>query len=175
MTNNQSPNNNKIYNFFNKNKINYIRKDHKPIFTTLDSKKLKLNLNGTSTKNLFLRNKKGDRHFLLCISEEKKVNLKELEVILNSSKLSFASPERLKNILGILPGSVSLLSLINDEFKKVEVLIDLDIWNADYIQCHPLTNTSTISLKIKDLKKFLEKIGHLFNIFEVPLIKTNGD
>ena len=109
-----------IYEFLEKNKVEYERHDHEAVFTVEESKQLSPELDGASTKNLFLRDKKGSRHFLVTVPEDKQVDLKALSGKLDSSRLSFASPERLKMHLGIEPGSVSLLALANDYDNKVE-------------------------------------------------------
>jgi Ala-tRNA(Pro) deacylase len=88
---------------------------------------------------------------------------------LDSSRLSFASPERLKTHLGIDPGSVSLLALANDSENNVEAFIDQDIWEDEAILCHPLVNTSTLVVPRKDMKLFLEKTGHGVRLIEVPV------
>ena len=93
--------------------------------------------------------------------------MKALSGKLDSSRLSFASPERLKNHLGIEPGSVSLLALANDHDKKVEAFIDKDIWQEDAILCHPLVNTSTLVIPRKDMEQFLEKTGHGVKLIEI--------
>ena len=134
-----------------------------------ESKILSPELNGASTKNLFLRDKKGIRHFLVTVPEDKKVDLKTLSSALDSSRLSFASPERLKTHLGIDPGSVSLLALANDSENNVEVFIDQEIWEDEAILCHPLVNTSTLVVPRKDMKLFLEKTGHGVRLIEVPV------
>ena len=125
------------------------------LFTVEESKKLSPELEGASTKNLFLRDKKGSRHFLVTVPEDKQVDLKALSGKLDCSRLSFASPERLKTHLGIEPGSVSLLALANDNENKVEAFIDQDIWQAEAILCHPLVNTSTLVIPREDMGQFL--------------------
>ncbi|HIB44877.1 MAG TPA: prolyl-tRNA synthetase associated domain-containing protein, partial [Candidatus Lambdaproteobacteria bacterium] len=127
-----------IYEFLESHKISYERHDHPAVFTVEESKRLSPELDGASTKNLFLRDKKGSRHFLVTVPEDKKVDLKTLSSALDSSRLSFASPERLKTHLGIEPGSVSLLAVLNDTEKNVEVFIDQEIWEDEAILCHPL-------------------------------------
>ncbi len=149
-----------IYEFLETNNLKYERHDHPAVYTVAESKELSPELEGASTKNLFLRDKKGTRHFLVTVPEDKKVDLKALSVVLEASKLSFASPERLKTHLGIEPGSVSILALVNDPEQKVEAYIDQDIWQSDSILCHPLINTSTLVVPREDMKIFLEKTGH---------------
>ena len=105
--------------------------------------------------------------FLVTVQEDKQIDLKALSGKLDSSRLSFASPERLKNHLGIEPGSVSLLALANDHDKKVEAFIDKDIWQEEAILCHPLVNTSTLVIPRKDMGQFLEKTGHGVKLIEI--------
>ncbi|MBC8259402.1 MAG: prolyl-tRNA synthetase associated domain-containing protein [SAR324 cluster bacterium] len=158
-----------IYEFLDANKITYVRHDHPAVFTVEESKRLSPELEGASTKNLFLRDKKGTRHFLVTVPEDKKVDLKLLSSALDSSRLSFASPERLKTHLGIEPGSVSLLAVLNDTENNVEVFIDQDIWQDDAILCHPLVNTSTLVVSRDGMGNFLEKTGHGVRLIEVPV------
>ena len=156
-----------IYEFLEANQVEYERHDHEAVFTVEESKKLSPELEGASTKNLFLRDKKGSRHFLVTVPEDKQVDLKALSGKLDCSRLSFASPERLKTHLGIEPGSVSLLALANDHEKKVEAFVDQDIWQAEAILCHPLVNTSTLVIPREDMRQFLEKTGHGVKLIEV--------
>ncbi|MEC8939722.1 MAG: prolyl-tRNA synthetase associated domain-containing protein [SAR324 cluster bacterium] len=156
-----------IYEFLEANQVEYERHDHEAVFTVEESKKLSPELEGASTKNLFLRDKKGSRHFLVTVPEDKQVDLKALSGKLDCSRLSFASPERLKTHLGIEPGSVSLLALANDNENKVEAFIDQDIWQAEAILCHPLVNTSTLVIPREDMRQFLEKTGHGVKLIEV--------
>ena len=158
-----------IYEFLDANNVSYERHDHQAVFTVEESKILSPELNGASTKNLFLRDKKGLRHFLVTVLEDKKVDLKALSYVLDSSRLSFASPERLKKHLGIDPGSVSLLALVKDSENNVEVFIDKEIWEDEAILCHPLVNTSTLVVPRKDMKLFLEKTGHGVRLIQVPV------
>ena len=156
-----------IYKFLDENNINYERHDHPAVFTVAESKELCPELDGASTKNLFLRDKKGTRHFLVTAPEDKPVDLKSLSETLEASRLSFASPDRLKTHLGIEPGSVSILALVNDPENKVEAFIDQDLWQSDAILCHPLINTSTLVVPKEDMMVFLEKTGHGVRLIEL--------
>ena len=156
-----------IYEFLDTNNVEYERHDHEAVFTVEESKQLSPELKGASTKNLFLRDKKGSRHFLVTVLEDKQVDLRALSGKLDSSRLSFASPERLKIHLGIEPGSVSLLALANDHDNKVEAFIDKDIWQAEAILCHPLVNTSTLVIPREDMGQFLEITGHRLKLIEI--------
>jgi len=155
-----------IYNFLKNTGVKYERHDHKAVFTVEESKKYTPEMAGVSTKNLFLRDKKGSRYFLITVPEDKKIDLKELSKKLDASRLSFGSRERLKRILGIEPGSVSLLALVNDNENYVEAFIDKDIWKEKALLCHPLINTSTLVIALGDMEKFLEKTGHGLNLIE---------
>lgn len=157
-----------LYDFLNQHEIPFERYDHPPLYTCEDANRLTPELPGAKVKNLFLRDRKGNRHFLLVVSDRKHVNLKILAGLLDSSQMSLGSPERLKKYLGIEPGSVSLLALHNDEDHAVELVIDKEIWKQEELQCHPLVNTSTLVVKLTELKKFLELTGHKPNIIDLP-------
>ena len=158
-----------IYKFLDSINVSYERFDHPAVYTVSEAKKLSPEMDGASTKNLFLRDKKGIRHFLVVVPQDKQVDLKELSSILEASRLSFASPDRLKKYLGIEPGSVSILALLNDPEKTVEVFVDNELWNAEIILCHPLVNTSTLAITRDGIKQFLEKTGHNLMLVEVPI------
>ena len=158
-----------IYKFLDSINVSYERFDHPAVYTVSEAKKLSPEMDGASPKNLFLRDKKGIRHFLVVVPQDKQVDLKELSSILEASRLSFASPDRLKKYLGIEPGSVSILALLNDPEKTVEVFVDNELWNAEIILCHPLVNTSTLAITRDGIKQFLEKTGHNLMLVEIPI------
>jgi len=140
--------------------IQYEYHEHVAVFTSEQARRLIPPLAGASAKNLFLRDRKGRRHFLLSLPDSKTLDLKSLASSLSLSGLSLASPERLLKYLGITPGAVSLLALVNDSEARVEVLMDKDLWQADYLQCHPLVNTATLVISLQDIKKFIAATGH---------------
>ena len=158
-----------IYKFLDSIDVTYERFDHTAVFTVSEAKRLSPEMDGASTKNLFLRDKKGIRHFLVTVPQDKQVDLRELSSILETSRLSFASPERLRKYLGIDPGSVSLLALLNDSEKKVEVFVDNEIWDSELILCHPLINTSTLAVPRDGMRQFLKQTGHNLRLVEVPV------
>ena len=157
-----------IYKFLADHRIEYERHDHPPVFTVEDVHRLVPPLPAAKTKSLFLRNTKGLRHFLIIVRGEKRVNLKALPTILNSSKLRFGSPERLKKHLGVDPGSVSIFAAANDMDKAVEIIIDTALWESDAFQFHPLVNTSTLVISRDNIKRFLGKTGHETQVLDVP-------
>src|SRR5262245_20000643 len=104
--------------------IGYERYEHPAVFTAEDASKYWDPIDGTQCKNLFLRNKKGDRHYLVVVEISKRVDLKDLVKLVSDDRLSFGSSERLMEQLGLTPGSVSPFGLINDARGSVRVLID---------------------------------------------------
>lgn len=158
-----------IYTFLTTNKIQFTRYDHPAVFTVEEGKHLNLNFPGAHTKNLFLRDKKGTRHILVVVRDDKIVDLDRLSSLLETSRLSFGSPDRLMRHLGVAPGSVTILGIVNDSNKSVEVFIDRDIWEAEFVQCHPLINTSTLVISKADLVKFLETTGHKTQVIDIPV------
>ncbi|KKO65386.1 Prolyl-tRNA editing protein ProX [Janthinobacterium sp. KBS0711] len=123
---------------------------------------------GLMVKNLFVRDEKGRRHFLVIVPFDKRVDLAALGRLLPASKLSMASPERLLQHLGIKPGSVSLFALIHDSVQAVELVLDEAVWDADSVQAHPLRNTATVALSHATLLRFLAHTGHVPRILDVP-------
>lgn len=157
-----------IYAFLNTHGLRYERCDHPAVFTVEESKRLVPALPGAHTKNLFLRDQKGLRHFLVVVGHDTQVDLKALAPVLGATKLSLGSPERLRTHLGIEPGSVSLLALVNDAAKAVEVFIDRPLWQADALQCHPLVNTTTLVIPRADVERFIQATGHEYRLVTVP-------
>ena len=158
----------RILEFLDQNKLNYERVDHPPVFTCEQAQELVPPLPGQRTKNLFLRDRKGKRHFLVVVPPEKSVDLKQLAQVIPSTKLSMGSPERLQRHLGVEPGSVTLLGLFNDTENRVEVILDAAVDQAERIRCHPLVNTATVSLERASLEQFLKITGHEFQVMQVP-------
>lgn len=133
---------------------------HPPLHTVAESKALRGTVPGAQTKNLFLRDAKKN-YFLVTLSEDAKADLKALRAPLGArGTLSFASAEALYEILGVLPGSVTLLALANDTGHRVTFAIDAALLRADAIGCHPLTNTRTSVLTPQALRAFLALTGH---------------
>ena len=157
-----------IYQFLNEHGIDFVRHDHPPVYTVDDVNRLIPSLPGAKTKNLFFRDKKGKRHIILVVDDQKKVSFKDIERQTGLTHLSMGSPERLMRYLGVTPGAVSLLALINDADNGVEVLIDRDLWGGDAIQAHPLVNTATVVMAIPDMERFIDNSGHSIQLVDVP-------
>ena len=135
--------------------ISYERHEHPPVFTAEEAAVHWAALAGTKCKNLFLRNKKGNRHYLVILEITKAADLRQIVQFVGDDRLSFGSPERLMNKLGLTPGSVSPFGLINDEDGSVRVLIDADLRGAERLIFHPNINTASVVVSWQDLEKFL--------------------
>ncbi len=145
----------RVYDELKRLNIKYEVVEHEPVHTMEDMDRLGLPEKGLLCKNLFLRDTKGKRHFLVSCDEKKKVDLERLGRLIGAGKLSFASEERLEKYLKVKPGSVTPLALMNDTEHAVEFFIDKDVTRAKSVGVHPLENTATVFLSYKDLDKFL--------------------
>lgn len=146
--------------------IEYEKYEHEAMFTVEQADAIGADIHGVKTKNLFLRDRKGSRHFLVIAEAHAQVDLKKIAGLVGEAKLGFASPERLKKYLGVEPGSVSLFALVNDSDGSVEVLIDKTLLNADKIGFHPNVNTETVVVRTKDIDTFLAHTGHSYTTFQ---------
>jgi len=133
---------------------------HPPVMTVAESLELVPELPGCKTKNLFLRDKKRRRRFLLTAAHDRVVDLRALSKVLGVQGLSLAPAEELMQHLGVTPGSVSLLALVNDQSRSVELVIDARVWSAEALQAHPLDNAATAVLTHPMLERFLAATGH---------------
>ena len=140
--------------------VAYERYDHAPVFTCDEAESAVPNSDAVQTKNLFLRDKRGRRHVLLVTTCAKAVDVKRFADQIDADHLSFGSAERLAKYLGVTPGSVTVLGLIADTTKAVELYVDADVWHADKWRCHPLINSATLVLSRADIEKFLAHTGH---------------
>jgi len=152
----------RIFNSLNNLKCEYYIHEHPALKTVEESKILRGKMEGGHSKNLFLRDKKKN-NFLITACEDQKIDLKDLEKKLGTSRLSFGSPDRLYQFLGVKPGSVSPLALINDQQNEVSFYIDKNLLKEKILNFHPLINNLTISLKTKDFEKFLHSIKRAYN------------
>jgi Ala-tRNA(Pro) deacylase len=135
--------------------IAYTAHEHPPVFTADEAAVHWAGLDGAPAKNLFLRNKKGNRHYLVILGIEKQADLRRLAKAIGDDRLSFASPERLAKHLGLTPGSVSPFGLINDADRAVTVIIDADLRRAERVIFHPNVNTASVTLSFADFERFL--------------------
>ncbi len=146
----------KVLHFLDSLAIPYTLYRHRPLPTIEIALEYWSDIPGTHCKNLFFRNHKGDKHYLVIVECHQELNIHDLEKRLREGKLSFASAERLEANLGLSPGSVSPFGLINDTEHNVKVFIDINLLSSDTLSFHPNDNTATIIIKIDDFKKFLK-------------------
>lgn len=132
---------------------------HEAVFTVEQAKRLRGELPGAHTKNLFLKDKKG-RIFLLVALEDRAIDLKTLHSRLGCGRLSFGAAALLEETLGVAPGSVTPFAAINDGAQRVSVALDAALAAAPLLNFHPLANTATTAIAPADLVRFLEATGH---------------
>lgn len=142
--------------------------EHAPVFTVEEAKAHRGVLPGHHIKNLFLRNKKGAMWLVVAL-EDRTIDLKHLGEVLGAGRLSFGSPERLMRHLGVLPGSVTPLSLINDTTHEVTLVLDSGLRDGGPVNAHPLTNTMTTAMSLDDLLRFFAATGHAPRWLDFPL------
>lgn len=123
---------------------------HPPVFTVEDANKHWIDIPGKGCKNLFLRDNKGERHFLVVVPDEKRVDIKGLGSEQGLGRLGFGSPERLMRFMGLTPGSVSPFGLMNDPEGAVTVLIDACLLEETHVTFHPNINTVTLLISVED-------------------------
>ena len=140
--------------------IPYASYEHEPVFTCDQALAAIPNEPAVQTKNLFLRDKRGRRHFLLVTSCEKAVDVKSFADQVDADHLSFGSADRLMKYLGVEPGSVTVFGLANDAANAVELYVDEDVWNTPSWRCHPLVNTGTLVVTRDNLERFFARTGH---------------
>lgn len=140
--------------------IQYEKHEHPAVHTVEEAAQYDRGIDAGKSKNLFLRNVKGDTHYLVVMESTKRLDLKRLSELLNETKLSFASPERLMTHLGLTPGSVGPFGLINNSDKSVRVIVDSGLLKYSKLSYHPNVNTATLVISTEDLKKFLEWTGN---------------
>jgi Ala-tRNA(Pro) deacylase len=140
--------------------IPYTRYEHPPIASAEAGEQYWAGIDAAHCKNLFMRNQKGTRHYIVILQYQKRADLRAVADQIGDGKLSFGSPERLVKHLGLEPGSVSPFGLIHDAEHAVRVAIDRDLKSAPKISFHPNINTATIVLAFADFQRFLESCGN---------------
>ena len=149
----------KLLEWFTINGIDCTTITHNAMRTVDDSRSNRTHTEGAYTKNLFVRNKKG-KMWLVTLLENRQVNLKQMAKYFSAGNFSFASEDRLMTHLGVIPGAVSPLALINDSENEVEFLLDSKILSFDIVHFHPLDNRMTTTLTTNDFLKILTLINH---------------
>ncbi len=148
----------RVYDLLDSLGIEYLRTDHSHADTMEACNEIDKVLDVLICKNLFLCNRQKTKFYLLMMPGDKPFKTKELSSQINSARLSFASAEAMEEYLDILPGSVSVMGLMNDKKNAVNLLVDEDVLKGEYVGCHPCVNTSSLKIKTTDVfDKFLKQ------------------
>lgn len=147
--------------------IPYTMYEHPPLPTVEIALEFWKDIEGTHCKNLFLRNHKGNKHYLVVIECMQQVAIHDLEKMLKQGKLSFASPQRMDKYLGLRPGSVSPFGLINDTNKEVKLFLDINLKDKPLLSFHPNDNTAGLVVKNEDFMRYLQLWGGEYEFLEL--------
>jgi Ala-tRNA(Pro) deacylase len=156
-----------LYRLFERLAIQFEYHEHPPLATIEDARIHWKDYNSGRCKNIFFRNHKGDKHYLVILEHLRQLNIKDLEKRLKQGKLTFASDQRLKKYLGVEPGSVSPFGIINDTEKHVHLFIDEKLKEFDRLAFHPNINTASLVISKSDFLKFLEYTGNTFEFIRL--------
>lgn len=148
-------------------------REHPPLHTVAESQALRGEIAGRHTKNLFLRDKKGN-YFLVTVGEDAVVDLKTIHTVIGAAgRVSFGSAEALEALLGLAPGAVTPFGVVNDEQGKVTAILDEELLRHDLVNAHPLVNTATTSIRPTDLIAYMRAVGHEPAILKVAAQSPN--
>ena len=151
----------RVYDLLDSLGITYERADHDPADTIEDCEKVEEIIGVDICKNLFLCNRQMTKFYMLMMPGKKPFKTKDLSQQIGSARLSFASAEKMEEYLDITPGSVSIMGLANDKDCHVQLLLDREIYESEFVRCHPCINTSTLKIKTSDiLEKYLPAVKH---------------
>jgi len=156
-----------LYELLKKLAIPFEYHEHPPLATIEDAKIHWENYNSGRCKNIFFRNHKGDRHYLVVLEHLRQLNIKDLEKRLKQGKLTFASDQRLKKYLGVEPGSVSPFGLINDSENHVHLFLDEKLNDFERLTFHPNINTASLVISRSDFIKFLYHSGNSYEFIRL--------
>ena len=151
----------RVYDLLDKLGMEYYRTDHEPATTMEVCNDIDKILGALICKNLFLCNRQKTQFYLLMMPGDKTFKTKDLSRQINSARLSFADEEYMEKYLDITPGSVSIMGLMNDKENAVQLLVDEDVLQGEYLGCHPCINTSSLKMRTKDVfERFLPAVHH---------------
>lgn len=159
----------RVYDLLDSLGIEYERIDHELAMTIEACEEIDRVLEAVICKNLFLCNRQETDFYLLLIPGNKKFKTKDISAQIDSSRLSFGKPEYMEQFLDITPGSVSILGLMNDKENRVQLLIDEEVLQEEYIGCHPCINTSSLRIRTEDMvKKIIPELKHSPKLVRLP-------
>lgn len=156
-----------VIDFLHEQGVSFELVEHPAMFTIEELEDSGLFPTGLVAKNLFLRNAQGNRHFLVVLEGAKTVDLRALRGVLGTSRLSFASEERLMKYLGLEKGSVTPFGVLNDEARVVDVYFDRDLADC-MVGFHPNRNTATVILPCKKVVELIQAHGNHFDYIDLP-------
>ncbi len=136
--------------------------EHPPVPTVEEAMPYWKDIDSAHCKNLFFRNHKGNRHYLVILDHQRQLNIRDLEQKLKQGKISFASPKRMERYLGLSAGSVSAFGIINDSDKHVHMFIDAVLQSSERISFHPNENNATLVISFASFLRFLESTGNSY-------------
>ena len=156
-----------VFDFLDSHQISYSWYEH-PEAPTIEIARQHWHQDGSKhCKNLFFRNHKGNRHYLVCFDCEQSMAIHDLEHLLHQGKLSFASEQRMERWLGLKPGSVSPFGLINDTENHVHLFLDSKLRDYPSLSFHPNDNRATVVIELKEFLRYLEKVGNTYEFIEL--------
>jgi Ala-tRNA(Pro) deacylase len=144
--------------FLDDHGIDHATLDHEAVFRVGEGEDIKAGLSGAHTKNLFLKDSKGQL-WLISAEQETRIDLKRLPAVIGSGRLSFGSADLMAAVLGVTPGSVTAFALINDVDRRVRFVLDAVLATAAQVNFHPLTNTATTTVSQAGFNAFLDAVG----------------
>lgn len=151
----------RVYDYLDNLGIEYYRIDHDPVFSDTECEAVEKVLDNVICKNIFLCNRQKTKFYMLVMPAHKKFNTSRVSHALNSSRLSFGTAEDMLALLDVVPGSVSIMALMNDRENRVQLVIDNELLEHEDFGCHPCKNTSSLRLKRADVfDKFLKSVNH---------------
>ena len=153
------------YMFLEENNVSYLRAEHDEAATIELCEEVEKVLAAKICKNLLLTNRQQTVFYLLLIKGDMVFKTKHLSAQINSARLSFANAEQMEALLGVTPGSLTVLALLKDKEKKVNLLIEESVLKEEFFACHPMVNTATVKFKTEDLiKKVLPALGREYKL-----------
>ena len=156
-----------LYDLLKSLSIEFEYHEHSPVATIDDAETYWKDIDSGTCKNIFFRNHKGNRHYLVILEHHRLLDLHDLEKRLRQGKLTFASDQRLMKYLGLAPGSVSPFGLINDSEKHVHLFIDEKLKESDRLAFHPNINTATLVISFSDFIRFLDHLGNSYEFINL--------
>ena len=156
-----------VFDFLDSHQIRYSWYEH-PEAPTIEIARQYWHADGSKhCKNLFFRNHKGNRHYLVCFDCEQSMAIHDLEHLLHQGKLSFASEQRMERWLGLKPGSVSPFGLVNDPENHVHLFLDSKLQNYPALSYHPNDNHATVVIELEEFLRYLKEVGNTYEFIEL--------